>query len=513
MMGDIKLVDWAPEFEGVPEFEGIEWADQGKGTSRRGRTSRWNAPGGPNGGRSDGPTYGWGGTASGSRGYGWGSEANEGWGGQTASASNDDGGAQGWGGAVRRSKEEWDAYIWGENPLNSDAWDEEDWRKWDGDEALQREMSDPFWTAAPTLPVGNLVPTGVAEVDDRAEAAIDFDYANLQKGVRSQAVAAEEERQAKEARDQEVEPEVSPYERQLYQRSRARPAPISGVLDFAPRTPAANLEVVRDDGAGDAADADDESDSEDGAWVDETPWGLGTDMDGPREWHAAGGGGTAAMLPTGAGSYWQAVAGAKDAWMKDDDVDYWELHDDESEADDAFWDDAGSEYYGYYDPAGVAADSASGEGGAPASEAEAYEHAEFDDIFHDGEVRVKPERMIFVNDGAQGTTFADIGVDPALCSALHECGFDEPISIQRGAFEPILKGIDVVMASQTGSGKTLAYLVPLLHDLLAAGTRQRKKVPPAADARPPVITLSRGGRVWEEVQTRDIRGGGGDGGG
>jgi superfamily II DNA/RNA helicase len=41
--------------------------------------------------------------------------------------------------------------------------------------------------------------------------------------------------------------------------------------------------------------------------------------------------------------------------------------------------------------------------------------------------------------------------------------------VQVAAYEEVLRGGDVVLASHTGSGKTLAYLLPLVRRLMATG--------------------------------------------
>lgn len=60
-------------------------------------------------------------------------------------------------------------------------------------------------------------------------------------------------------------------------------------------------------------------------------------------------------------------------------------------------------------------------------------------------------------------TFADLGLDPALCRTLAELGFTEPTPIQAEAIPPLLAGRDVLGQAATGTGKTAAYALPMLH--------------------------------------------------
>ncbi|KAG2448645.1 hypothetical protein HYH02_006532 [Chlamydomonas schloesseri] len=65
-------------------------------------------------------------------------------------------------------------------------------------------------------------------------------------------------------------------------------------------------------------------------------------------------------------------------------------------------------------------------------------------------------------------TFEQLGLNPALVTALHGMGISEPTDIQSLAV-PALTGppANYFLASHTGSGKTLAYLLPLVHNLKA----------------------------------------------
>jgi len=65
------------------------------------------------------------------------------------------------------------------------------------------------------------------------------------------------------------------------------------------------------------------------------------------------------------------------------------------------------------------------------------------------------------------TTFADLGVDPALCDALAAGGITDAFPIQELTIPDALSGRDVCGKAKTGSGKTLAFGLPLLQRLKA----------------------------------------------
>jgi ATP-dependent RNA helicase DeaD len=65
------------------------------------------------------------------------------------------------------------------------------------------------------------------------------------------------------------------------------------------------------------------------------------------------------------------------------------------------------------------------------------------------------------------TTFAALGVAPALVEALTALGYEEPTPIQREAIPPLLEGRDLLGQAATGTGKTAAFALPLLQRLPA----------------------------------------------
>lgn len=63
------------------------------------------------------------------------------------------------------------------------------------------------------------------------------------------------------------------------------------------------------------------------------------------------------------------------------------------------------------------------------------------------------------------TTFADLGLDPRVLSAVHGLGFTAPTPVQAQTIPALLAGRDVVGVAQTGTGKTAAFGLPLLQSV------------------------------------------------
>ena len=74
-------------------------------------------------------------------------------------------------------------------------------------------------------------------------------------------------------------------------------------------------------------------------------------------------------------------------------------------------------------------------------------------------------------------TFAELGLDARLVTALAAGDILEPFAIQARALPDALAGRDVLGRAQTGSGKTLAFGLPLLTRLSATAHRRREKAP------------------------------------
>jgi ATP-dependent RNA helicase DeaD len=61
------------------------------------------------------------------------------------------------------------------------------------------------------------------------------------------------------------------------------------------------------------------------------------------------------------------------------------------------------------------------------------------------------------------STFPELGLAPALLTALGVLGYEEPTPIQHATIPPLLEGRDLVGQAATGTGKTAAFALPLLH--------------------------------------------------
>lgn len=62
----------------------------------------------------------------------------------------------------------------------------------------------------------------------------------------------------------------------------------------------------------------------------------------------------------------------------------------------------------------------------------------------------------------QSTEFENLGLDPALVSALQSLKLDRPTEAQRRIVPLVLEGKDVLARATTGAGKTNAYLLPII---------------------------------------------------
>ncbi|OWZ19719.1 DEAD/DEAH box RNA helicase [Phytophthora megakarya] len=70
-------------------------------------------------------------------------------------------------------------------------------------------------------------------------------------------------------------------------------------------------------------------------------------------------------------------------------------------------------------------------------------------------------------DGFSGSqTFAELGVDSAICEAIAAVGWSAPSKIQQQAIPHGLAGQDLIGLAETGSGKTGAFVIPILQRLL-----------------------------------------------
>ena len=70
-----------------------------------------------------------------------------------------------------------------------------------------------------------------------------------------------------------------------------------------------------------------------------------------------------------------------------------------------------------------------------------------------------------------GTSFAALGLAPALLQAAGKLGYAQPTPVQAEAIPAALAGRDLLASARTGSGKTAAFAFPLLQRLAALGPR------------------------------------------
>jgi len=70
-------------------------------------------------------------------------------------------------------------------------------------------------------------------------------------------------------------------------------------------------------------------------------------------------------------------------------------------------------------------------------------------------------------------TFDDLGLSPALLSAVADAGYKTPTPIQAGAIPVALTGRDVLGIAQTGTGKTASFVLPMIERLSHSRARAR----------------------------------------
>jgi ATP-dependent RNA helicase RhlE len=80
-----------------------------------------------------------------------------------------------------------------------------------------------------------------------------------------------------------------------------------------------------------------------------------------------------------------------------------------------------------------------------------------------------------IENTAELTGFAKLGISGQLLKATHGAGFTEPKPIQEQAIPAQLEGRDILGIAQTGSGKTAAFALPILSKIIALGTKRRPK--------------------------------------
>lgn len=74
-------------------------------------------------------------------------------------------------------------------------------------------------------------------------------------------------------------------------------------------------------------------------------------------------------------------------------------------------------------------------------------------------------------------TFSDLGLSPALLTAIQRANYDTPYPIQLEAIPAVLQQKDILGLAPTGSGKTAAYILPILQQLLQQEAPRDRQVP------------------------------------
>ena len=84
-------------------------------------------------------------------------------------------------------------------------------------------------------------------------------------------------------------------------------------------------------------------------------------------------------------------------------------------------------------------------------------------------------------------TFASLGLNPVILTAITEAGYTQPTPIQAEAIPMVLAGHDLMASAQTGTGKTAAFILPALHRIAE-----------------PAAVRSKGPRVLVLTPTREL---------
>ncbi len=74
-------------------------------------------------------------------------------------------------------------------------------------------------------------------------------------------------------------------------------------------------------------------------------------------------------------------------------------------------------------------------------------------------------------------TFSELGLSPALQTAIQRANYDTPYPIQLEAIPAVLQQKDILGLAPTGSGKTAAYILPILQQLLQQEAPRDRQVP------------------------------------
>ncbi len=97
------------------------------------------------------------------------------------------------------------------------------------------------------------------------------------------------------------------------------------------------------------------------------------------------------------------------------------------------------------------------------------------------------------------TTFADLGVSPAIVDALRDEGIEHPFPIQEMAIPIALSGSDMIGQARTGTGKTLAFGIPILEHIVLEGDEGHDQL--AAPGKPQALVMTPTRELAQQVGT------------
>src|SRR6185436_19393476 len=68
--------------------------------------------------------------------------------------------------------------------------------------------------------------------------------------------------------------------------------------------------------------------------------------------------------------------------------------------------------------------------------------------------------------GAAPPTFDALRLSAEVRKAVDELGYVHPTPVQRAVFDPVVRGVDLVVQARTGTGKTAAYGLPVVDSVV-----------------------------------------------
>ena len=90
------------------------------------------------------------------------------------------------------------------------------------------------------------------------------------------------------------------------------------------------------------------------------------------------------------------------------------------------------------------------------------------DTFRRAAAQLEPTPLATAPEAPAASPFADLGLAPAIVSAIERAGYAVPTDVQARSVPLALEGRDLLVSAHTGSGKTAAFVWPALQRVLAA---------------------------------------------